>query len=101
MRNDEIYRPKPQSNQLEIFGLGMAGEQDVAEAKKWIDVDSYNRVVGRSDLPAYAETNLTAYSDVVAAMKEPVMNALGGDLSAADALKQAAEVANEAIKKAG
>ena len=71
------------------------------EAKKWIDVDSYNRVVGRSDLPAYAETNLTAYSDVVAAMKEPVMNALGGDLSAADALKQAAEVANEAIKKAG
>lgn len=32
MRNDEIYRPKPQSNQLEIFGLGMAGEQDVAEA---------------------------------------------------------------------
>lgn len=71
------------------------------EAKKWIDVDSYNRVVGRSDLPAYAETNLTAYSDVVAAMKEPVMNALNGDLSAADALKQAAEVANEAINKAG
>ena len=34
-------------------------------------------------------------------MKEPVMNALNGDLSAADALKQAAEVANEAIKKAG
>ena len=29
------------------------------------------------------------------------MNALGGDRSAADALKQAAEVANEAIKKAG
>lgn len=29
MRNDERYRPKPQSNQLEIFGLGMAGEQDV------------------------------------------------------------------------
>ena len=50
------------------------------EAKKWIDVDSYNRVVGRSDLPAYAETNLTAYSDVVAAMKEPVMNALGGGI---------------------
>lgn len=39
MRNDEIYRPKPQSNQLEIFGLGMAGEQDVAEAKKWIEAN--------------------------------------------------------------
>lgn len=37
--NDEIYRPKPQSNQLEIFGLGMAGEQDVAEAKKWIEAN--------------------------------------------------------------
>lgn len=24
MRNDERYRPKPQSNQLEIFGLGIA-----------------------------------------------------------------------------
>lgn len=39
MRNDERYRPKPQSNQLEIFGLGMAGEQDVAEAKKWIEAN--------------------------------------------------------------
>lgn len=40
MRNDERYSPKPQSNQLEIFGLGMAGEQDVAEAKKWIEANS-------------------------------------------------------------
>lgn len=39
MRNDERYRPKPQSNQLEIFGLGMAGEQDVAEAKKWVEAN--------------------------------------------------------------
>lgn len=39
MRNDERYRPKPQSNQREIFGLGMAGEQDVAEAKKWIEAN--------------------------------------------------------------
>lgn len=37
MRNDERYNPKPASNQLEIFGLGMAGEQDVAEAKKWVE----------------------------------------------------------------
>lgn len=39
MRNDERYNPKPASNQLEIFGLGMAGEQDVAEAKKWIEAN--------------------------------------------------------------
>lgn len=34
MRNDERYSPKPQSNQLEIFGLGSAGEQDFQEARK-------------------------------------------------------------------
>lgn len=39
MRNDERYKPKPQSNQLEIFGLGFAGEQDVVEAKKLIDAN--------------------------------------------------------------
>lgn len=33
MRNDERYSPKPQSNQLEIFGLGSAGEQDFQEAR--------------------------------------------------------------------
>ena len=37
MRNDERYRQKPMSNQLEIFGLGSAGEQDFREARKWID----------------------------------------------------------------
>jgi hypothetical protein len=37
MRNDERYSPKPQSNQLEIFGLGFAGEQDFQEARKWIE----------------------------------------------------------------
>ena len=37
MRNDERYRQKPMSNQLEIFGLGADGEQDFREARKWID----------------------------------------------------------------
>lgn len=37
MRNDERYKPKPQSDQLEIFGLGFAGEQDYREACKWIE----------------------------------------------------------------
>lgn len=36
MRNDERYRQKPMSNQLEIFGLGADGEQDMADARAWI-----------------------------------------------------------------
>ena len=35
MRNDEMYRPKPVSNQLEIFGLGMAGEWIEANPDAW------------------------------------------------------------------
>lgn len=37
MRNDEMYRQRPMSNQLEISGLGSAGEQDMAEARAFID----------------------------------------------------------------
>lgn len=37
MRNDERYRPKPQSGQLEIFGLGAKGEADAEDARRWID----------------------------------------------------------------
>ena len=33
MRNDERYRQKPMSSQLEIFGLGADGEQDMADAR--------------------------------------------------------------------
>lgn len=36
MRNDELYSPKPQSDQLEIHGLGSAGERDFTEATQWI-----------------------------------------------------------------
>ena len=37
MRNDERYNPKPQSCQLEIFGLGAKGEADAEDARRWID----------------------------------------------------------------
>lgn len=37
MRNDERYNPKPQSCQLEIFGLGDKGEADAEDARRWID----------------------------------------------------------------
>ena len=75
------------------------GSED--EAKKWIDVDSYNRVVGRTDLPAYAETTLTAYTDVAAALNEQALRALNGEISAEEAMKESAAVANAAIASAG
>lgn len=36
MRNDELYNPKPVSDQLELFGLGSDGERDFTEAREWI-----------------------------------------------------------------
>ena len=47
MRNDERYNPKPQSCQLEIFGLGAKGEADAEDARRWIDEnpDAWNYMV--------------------------------------------------------
>ena len=70
------------------------------EAKKWIDVESYNRVVGVTTNPMYAEITLTAYSDVSGALTDPMMQAINGELSATECLKQAAEEADAAIKDA-
>lgn len=36
MRNDERYGAKPASAQMEIPGMGSAGERDFAEAQAWI-----------------------------------------------------------------
>lgn len=36
MRYDELYKPKPKSDQMELPGLGAKGEQDAAEARAWI-----------------------------------------------------------------
>ena len=36
MRNDERYKPKPKSGQLELFGLGAAGQVDAEDAEAWI-----------------------------------------------------------------
>lgn len=37
MRNDERYRPKPQSLQAELPGLGAKGEALMAEARAWAE----------------------------------------------------------------
>lgn len=36
MRRDELFKPKPQSPQLQLPGLGMKGEQEAAAAYEWI-----------------------------------------------------------------
>ena len=70
------------------------------EAKKWIDTESYNRVVGRSDLPGYVETNLTVYSDVTGALSDPIMQCINGEITPEECLKQALEDAEKALKDA-
>ena len=37
MRNDERYKPEPRSCQLELFGLGAAGQEDAEAAEAWIE----------------------------------------------------------------
>ena len=41
MRNDERYKPKPQSMQIELPGLGAEGEADVKDALAWIEANPY------------------------------------------------------------
>ena len=36
MRNDMRYKPEPRSGQLELPGLGAAGQDDAEEAEAWI-----------------------------------------------------------------
>lgn len=71
-----------------------------AEASKVIDVESFTRVVGNNAEPAYVDTNMTAYSEVDAIMAEYVMYALSGQMTAEDAMTEAAKLANDAINAA-
>ena len=70
------------------------------EAAKYMDVESFRAVVGRVDLPAYVELNLTAYSKISSILNEYVMYALNDQMSPEEALKEAAKLANEEILKA-
>ena len=70
------------------------------EAKKWIDVESFNNVIGRTDLPAFAETTLTALTDVSGALSTPIMEAIAGEITAQECLQTALEAAEEAIENA-
>ncbi len=70
------------------------------EAAKYMDVESFRAVVGRVDLPAYKELNLTAYSKISSILNEYVMYALNGQMTPEEALTEAAKLANEEIQKA-
>ena len=70
------------------------------EAAKYLDVESFNRVVGRADLPGYIEKELTAYGDVDSILKEYAMYALNDQMTPEEALTEAAKLANEAIENA-
>ena len=69
------------------------------EAAKLIDVESFKRVVGRTDLPTHVDTVLTAYDDVVNTLTEYGMYALNGEMSAREAMEEAAEIANDYIAR--
>ena len=69
------------------------------EAAKWVDVESFDRVVGRADLPAYQETTLTAYSDVSGALRDPIMQCINGEITPEECLKQAWQEAEKALEE--
>ena len=71
----------------------------VDEAAKWVDVESYDRVVGRVDLPGYRETTLTAYSDVLQALSDPIMQCINGEITPEKCLKQAWQEAEKALEE--
>ena len=70
------------------------------EAAKYMDVESFRAVVGRVDLPAFVELNLTAYSKINSILVEYVMYALNGQMTPEEALTEAAKLANEEIQNA-
>ena len=70
------------------------------EAAKWIDVESFQQVVGRADLPGYRETQLVAYSDVSGALSDPIMQCINGEITPEECLRFALEKAEAAIEAA-
>ncbi len=76
----------------------------VENAAKYIDVESFLHVIGRTDLPNWEECldelNIATYSDVVSCLNEPILAALNGTITAEECLKQAADNADAYIKAA-
>lgn len=67
------------------------------EAAKFVDVESFKRVVGVSTNPSYYEDELTAYSKVNSLMVEYTMYALNDVMTPEEALAELTKLADEAI----
>ena len=69
-------------------------------AAKVVDVESFKRCVVNYENPAYIDTVITAYDEVMAIAKEYCMYAHQGTMTVEDAMAEAAEKCNEAIADA-
>jgi len=71
-------------------------------AKNYVDVESMLRVLGRSDLPNWVEStdefNVLTYSKHTGFLKDPLMKALAGEMTAKECLEQVAAEANAYLK---
>ena len=67
------------------------------EAKKFVDIESFKRVVGVATNPFYYEDELTAYSKVNSLVAEYTMYALNDTMSPEDALAELTKLADEQI----
>lgn len=67
------------------------------EAAKYIDVESFKRVVGVTENPGFVETCMTAYSDINSIIQEYTMYVLNDQMTVEEALATAAEKANQKI----
>lgn len=70
------------------------------EAQKIIDIDSFNQVMFRTDAPSYAETNITAFSEVYDIASEVCLRILTGEISIDDGLKEMKTRSDNAIRRA-
>lgn len=70
------------------------------EAAKIVDIESHNRVVGVSTNPFYYEDELTAYTEINKILTEYARYAINDEMQPAEAMAEAAKLANEAIAAA-
>jgi multiple sugar transport system substrate-binding protein len=78
----------------------MFGSKENAE--KYVDVESFLHVIGRTDLPNMVEStdefNILTYSKHTGFLKDPLMKALAGEMTAKECLEQVAAEANAYLK---
>ena len=66
-------------------------------AAELVDVESFERVVFKTDGSNYTETNLTAYTELHTIMNEIYLRCFNGEISIDDALEEMKERGDEAI----